>query len=388
MVVANALFVAFTALGATSGSANLYIATRALCGLAVTSNVLNPAIIGDMFDPEDRGSPMSLVMLAPLMGGAIGSPLGGVIAENLNWRWVAWVSTLLALATEVLLLTCFRETYEPAILRNRRAGGSGARPGWRTPPVDKKVATADETAAAAAAVVGEGDSAKLVESVVRPFIVFGSSAVLMMIALFGSVVFAHFYNVSTTLPDILQANYGLSPSMTGMSLITTSVGAVISVAICNSTLDRIYASMKASRGGGVGRPEFRLPMAIAGGVALPAAIALYGWAAQLRLPLPVMLLAAVLVGSALMLAFLPLSAYVVDAFGLYSASAMTGMIVVRCLMGTFLPLLTAPLVDGFGYGWGFTVLAFASLALAPIPAIVLRYGQWWRQFSPYTRSEE
>jgi hypothetical protein len=92
-------------------------------------------------------------------------------------------------------------------------------------------------------------------------------------------------------------------------------------------------------------------------------------------------------GTALMLALIPVMAYVVDAFGLFSASAMTGIIVTRCLMSTFMPLTTAPLVAKMGYGWGFTVLAGFMLLLAPIPMVMLRYGAHWRKFSKYSRDE-
>jgi hypothetical protein len=79
--------------------------------------------------------------------------------------------------------------------------------------------------------------------------------------------------------------------------------------------------------------------------------------------------------------------YVVDAFGRFSASAMTGLIVTRCLMGTFLPLTVQPLVERFGYGFGLSIIAAASLCLAPIPVLVSRYGSKWRQRSKYTKDD-
>lgn len=60
---------------------------------------------------------------------------------------------------------------------------------------------------------------------------------------------------------------------------------------------------------------------IFGALGLPVIIALYGWTSQARLPLPVLLLVVALMGAFVMLAIVPMMSYVVDAFGLYSASA-------------------------------------------------------------------
>lgn len=158
----------------------------------------------------------------------------------------------------------------------------------------------------------------------------------------------------------------------------------MSVVICNRYLDRIYVRMRHTHKG-VGKPEFRLPLSIIGGFLLPVAVASYGWSTQLRLPLVCLLFSVCFMGLSLMLAMIPVMAYVVDVFGVYSASAMTGVIVSRCLMSTFLPLSTAPLVDMFGSGWGFSVLAGLNLVLAPIPVLMLRYGEHWRKFSKYSR---
>lgn len=114
---------------------------------------------------------------------------------------------------------------------------------------------------------------------------------------------------------------------------------------------------------------------------LPVAISLYGWIAEWRLSVWLLLFGSALIDGATLLVMVPLSAYVVDACGVYSASAMTGIIVSRCLMGTFLPLGTGPLVESFGYGWGMTFFGALSLCLAPVPILVMRYGERWRQGS-------
>lgn len=159
---------------------------------------------------------------------------------------------------------------------------------------------------------------------------------------------------------------------------------MLSMAVCNVFLDRIYIWLRDARGG-KGRPEDRLPLVILGGFSLPLAVMFYGWAAHMQLPLPAFLLSVLLVGFTLSFAFMPLSAYVVDAFGLYSASAMTALIVTRCLMGTFLPLAAVPLIERFGNGLGFSALGAVGLAVAPIPVLVFKYGHDWRQRSAFCK---
>jgi MFS family permease len=211
MNAANLLFITAIILAALSQSTWLFIAARFLNGVAVASNVLNPAIVGDMFVSEQRGSPMSCVMLAPLIGGAIGPAIAGAIAQSLGWRRILWMSAILATVCEVLFLTCFRETYKVPILRRRAARLAEA--------------TGDESLKAAANTGDHRSLSKLWESIKRPATVIYGSSVLAMLALYGGISFAFYYLMAVTLPDILEGIYGLSPAAAGSSLICFSKSA-------------------------------------------------------------------------------------------------------------------------------------------------------------------
>ncbi|KAK1751323.1 major facilitator superfamily domain-containing protein [Echria macrotheca] len=367
---ANILFVGATVLAATSRTVPTFVTARALTGLAVATNVLSPAIVGDMFASEERGGAVSLVFLAPLLGGALSPAIASAVAEHAGWRRVIWMSVALATLCEIVFLTFFRETYKVAILRKRARN------------LGQKMAL-DETAV----VVEEKRGLReLREAVLRPASVLFGSGVLMAMCLFGSVVFSYYYLMSVTLADILRDVYGLDSVAAGLCFMSFSIGSAFTVFVCNRHLDKIYIKMRDAHKG-VGLPEFRLPLTIFGALTMPLAVAAYGWTAALGLPLPILLLSVALIGTTLMLAMIPMMAYIVDAFGLFSASAMTGIIVTRCLMSTFLPLTTGPLIGTLGYGWAFTIYAGTNLALAPIPMLMLRYGERWRQFSKYSRDQ-
>ncbi|KAL1598680.1 hypothetical protein SLS60_007820 [Paraconiothyrium brasiliense] len=204
MNVCNILFISASLLAVVSDSTALFISARALTGAAVASNVLGPAIIGDLFASEQRGSALSLVMLAPLIGGAVGPAIGGAIAQTLGWRSVLLVATGLALTCEIAFVTWFRETYKMIILK-------------------RKVAHIQEDAGQEVSEESKDEAGnRLWYAITRPFTVLFGSSVLLAMSLFGSVMFSYFYVLSTTLPNILQHRYGFTPAQTGSSFLCFS----------------------------------------------------------------------------------------------------------------------------------------------------------------------
>lgn len=148
-------------------------------------------------------------------------------------------------------------------------------------------------------------------------------------------------------------------------------------------MDRIYNKLNERHGSFY--PEGRLPLVIIGAFLLPVSVAIYGWTAELQAPVFGFLATVTLLCVAVVFSIVPMMTFITDAFGRYSASAMTAALVTRCLLGASVPLLVPPLSERIGYGWGFTVLASFAILLAPIPCLVMRYGPTWRQRSIFTR---
>ncbi|GAB1743062.1 hypothetical protein NU219Hw_g8756t2 [Hortaea werneckii] len=379
---ANTLFILGVLLAALSQTPGMLVCARFLTGCAVASNVLNPSVIGDIFPPESRGSAVSLVMLAPLIGGAVGPAIAGAIAQSSGWRQIMCMSLALAIFCEILFLTLFRETYKPVILLRRRRRHNRKR--HATSSADEQLATTPPQSEK------ETETHALRTAIVRPIKVFTSSFVLQILSLYGAVVFSLFYIMSTTLPEILRDHYHLSPTLVGSSLISFSIGSLLGVIACDVLIDRIYRRLQTTTGNSnpVPKPENKLPLVLASIPLLPLSILLYGYTAQTHLPFPVLLSAVILMGFSLLTTVVPLMAYVVDAFATYSASATTSVLILRCLMGTFLPLATGPLTDSLGYLAGFGVIAAVCVVLAPVPALVFWFGEGWRRGCEFTRGRE
>src|ERR1700753_466772 len=116
--------------------------------------------------------------------------------------------------------------------------------------------------------------------------------------------------------------------------------------VCNFTLDKIYVHL--AEVNGATRPEYRLPVLLGGAFFMPVTIILYGWITQEHWPAWLLLLDVGVMGVSPIIGVVPLMAYVVDAFGQYSASSMTVVLITRCLASTFLPLAIGPLTSKLG----------------------------------------
>lgn len=172
---------------------------------------MNPAIIGDIYPSEERGSGMSLVMLAPLIGGTIGPAIGGAMAETLGWRIILWICAGCAILCEISFFIFLRETYKVTILQRRAA--------------HLRKITKDDTIKC---VFDAKHGAKemwwpvLRKAILRPVVVMWDSVVLQMMAFYAGFTFTFYYIMATTLPGILRDTYGFSDAGSGSAFICFS----------------------------------------------------------------------------------------------------------------------------------------------------------------------
>lgn len=219
---ANILFIFGVLLQAFTPDANLFIFARFLTGFAVASNVLNPAIIGDIYPSEQRGSGMSLIMLAPLLGGAVGPAISGAIAETLGWRKILWMAAVLAIICELVFFALLRETYKIPILKRRAAR--------------LRKETGDETLKCAWDEEGEkpSDWSSFRVSIIKPLKVMSSSFVLQIMSIYGGLVFTLYYVIAVTFPGMLTDEYGFSPAQVGAAFLSFSKFAFSNTSLCLS----------------------------------------------------------------------------------------------------------------------------------------------------------
>lgn len=363
--ISNVLFVLFNIGTAESQSLNMLVAFRFLSGLAVASSTLNSCIVGDMFKQEERGRAISFMAMSPFIAPVLGPTIGGFLSNAKGWRWTSWFIVIVVGAFEVIFLVVFRETYKVKILERKAA------------KLRRQTGNPNLQSAYALSISGPS---LLFLSITRPFKLLFLSPVVFLVSLCGGLAYGCFYVIVTSVSQIFEQIYHFGQGPVGLSFLGLGFGMGFSVIFCSMTLDW-YLNRKSLYGDI--KPEYRLPPMVVGCVVLPLGMFIFAWTVQLHVHWIFPILSTSVIGFGLVATTLAISTYLVDSFGIYVASAVATATMLRNIMATFFPLAGPSLYAKVGYGWGDTILAFVTLTFAPIPLILMKYGEGLRQKSRF-----
>jgi len=233
-----------------------------------------------------------------------------------------------------------------------------------------------------ASTTGASTSRLFVQALVRPIKMLIFSPIVLFISLYVAVVYGYAYLIMTTLTTIFQEIYDVSEGTVGLMFIGRGIGMAAGLILCRLVLDK-HIKKKKSMPGGM-KPEHRLPPMILGGLVLPTGLFVYGWTAQVHALWIFPMIGTALLGFGLLLTTIPAFGYLIDAFPLYSASAVAASIITRCVSGSFLPLAGPALYSRLGVGWGNSLLGFTALIFMPVPTLLMRYGERIRTSERFT----
>lgn len=99
-----------SALGAAAPNVGVLIAARALQGVAMGVIALGISVMRDVLPPERVGSGIALMSSSLGIGGAVGLPLTGIVAQQASWRWLFVGAAVLGVVQFVLVLLVVRES--------------------------------------------------------------------------------------------------------------------------------------------------------------------------------------------------------------------------------------------------------------------------------------
>jgi MFS family permease len=214
-------------------------------------------------------------------------------------------------------------------------------------------------------------------SIIRPLKMLLLPIVFLQ-SLYVAIVYSYLYIMFTTFPIVFgdQYNFGSGPS--GLATLGIAVGSVIGSGACGAVMDRL-SNYLAAKHGGDRKPEYRLPVMTIGGLLVPAGLFMYAWTAENKTHWIAPIIGSGILACGLNIVFMASTMYLVDEYHHYAASVTAAMVIVRCFLGSFLPLAGPALYDALGFGWGSSLLGFIALAFLPMPLLFYRYGEHIRE---------
>ncbi|KAL0954037.1 hypothetical protein HGRIS_005191 [Hohenbuehelia grisea] len=355
------------------------IAFRFLAGLGGSAPLAaGGGVLSDIWAPEERGRAIAIYSLAPLLGPVLGPIAGAWVGEKSTWRWVFWSTSIVCVAVQISGLFFLRETYAPILL------------GQKAARIRKELLQDPEK--------GRGRVVKTIydtddrhwktimtRSLVRPFALFFREPIVQILGVYMAFIYGVFYLFLTTMPSIFEGVYKMPVGTAGLNYLALGVGLSGASQFNARAMDKIYIHLK-RKNNGEGKPEFRLPPMIPGTILLPIGLFLTGWSAQKHVHWIVPDIGIAFIGAGMILTFQSIQIYVVDAFGLYAASALAAVSFLRSIAGFGFPLFAPTMYKHLGFGKGDSILgALAIIFGCPAPFIFWKYGERIRLSSRYAR---
>jgi hypothetical protein len=273
----------------------------------------------------------------------------------------------MAIFTGVLwILGCLflPETYPPVILRKRAAALSK-----KTGKFYKSQGDVDQGPTTFGHVFKT--------SLLRPWILLFREPIVFLLSVYMAIVYGTLYMLFGAFPIVYQQNRGWSPGIGGLAFLGVAVGMLMAVAY--SIWDNKRYSKLADKYKGFAPPEARLPPTIIGGIVLPIGLFWFAWTNYPSIHWIVSIMAGAPFGFGMVLVFLGIMNYLIDAYTIFAASVLAANSVLRSLFGAAFPLFTTQMYNNLGIHWASTVPAFLALACVPMPFLFYKYGAQIRE---------
>lgn len=108
------------------------------------------------------------------------------------------------------------------------------------------------------------------------------SPIVLALSIYMGLVYSYFYLLLTTLTTVFLDVYHFKTTIVGLAYLGLGFGYLFGQFVFAQLSDRIIKWKSAKNEDGEMKPEYRLPLAVAGGASVPIAFFWYGWSVQAR----------------------------------------------------------------------------------------------------------
>ncbi|KAM9912060.1 Major Facilitator Superfamily protein [Metschnikowia aff. pulcherrima] len=103
------------------------VVARSLGGLCSAGGSVTLGIVADMWEANDQGYAVAFIVLSSVGGSSLGPIFGGILQDNLSWRWNFWIQLIVGAVMQAAHFVLVSETKASVLIdreaKRRRAEG-------------------------------------------------------------------------------------------------------------------------------------------------------------------------------------------------------------------------------------------------------------------------
>jgi len=168
--------------------------------------------ISDLWDPMERVYAFPVFANAAFLGPVFGPVVGGFVGQSkfVSWRWCEWITLIISGAILVMVILFQPETFAPILLE------------WKATHLRK--ITGDDRYVAEVEIRAETFWKRLLHALYRPFILTAREPIVILFALYLTVVYIILFTFLDGYTYIFGRTYGFSKGITGLCFLGIGVG--------------------------------------------------------------------------------------------------------------------------------------------------------------------
>ncbi|CAC9891684.1 unnamed protein product [Aureobasidium pullulans] len=289
------------------------------------------ALFAGPFSETLGRNPIYIVTLAIYMAFLAGAGASQTYSQQFATRFFAgffgstpltcagteWITIIMSGLVLILVFFTLPETFPPILLK------------WKAAHL--RAITGDERYRAEVEVRMDPFLTRLGRACYRPFLLTFSEPIIVLIALYMTVIYIILFTFLDGYDFIFGEIHGVSIGVQGLCFLGIAIGLFLATPLVFVIRRKAAKAMEKASANGKDKlqPEFRLWFAMFGAPAIPISLFWMGWTSYPNISIWSPLAASVLFGYGILCIFISSYQYIIDAYEIYAASALASITLIR-----------------------------------------------------------
>ncbi|KAL7627394.1 hypothetical protein AAE478_001587 [Parahypoxylon ruwenzoriense] len=340
-----------------------------LCGAAGSTALSNVAgTIADLFgDMDGAGQPMALFVMSANYGPSIGSPVGELIADNVNMglRWIFWINVIIGGAFAIIM--CFVPETLPRIVISNAARKNQSSDPNELVVLEERVDVLREM--------------KFVTSMA--FRIMLTEPIVAFLGIYNGFAYGLLFLYLDGVFDVFVVNNGLSYIDADLTYLNFVVSVTVMFAFV--PIQTWFYRRDRMKNGGVGRPEARFLTSLLFVWGFPASLLWFAFTCDGSVSFWSPVVAGGLLGFCDPLLWLSMLNYIADSYTNLAASAIAAFLIPSFLIAAACCHVGIVMFANLGAKWAMATLGFISFGLVALVYVLYFFGERIRGWSKLAR---